>query len=58
MTDPMHKLAMTKLAEIEATDRQAAFEAGFVKCAQDLGLDKDQYLKLRQIAAELASDAK
>lgn len=34
---------MQKLAEVDAVDREMAFEAGFAKCAQDLDLSQAEY---------------
>ncbi len=54
MTKQAHAAALKKIAAIEAIDRNNAFEIGFAKCAQDLGLDETQFGKLYKIALEMA----
>lgn len=43
----------TDLAQIEAIDRSNAFEWGFFKAAQEAGLSKVEYEKMRKTAAEI-----
>ncbi len=54
MTKQAHDAALEKVAAVEAIDRQNAFEVGFAKGAQDLGLNEEQFGKIYQIALNLA----
>jgi hypothetical protein len=50
--------ALTKLAEVEAKDRQNAFDAGFALACNHMGLNELQYKQLRKVAADRANDTK
>lgn len=41
-----------KLAEVEAFDREQAFEAGFAKAAFDLGLDENQFKSFYEVGCK------
>lgn len=49
MTKLAHEKLAAELAPIEAADRQAAFEIGFAKEAQELGMDEGTYNDFREI---------
>ncbi len=55
MTKQAHEAALTKIAEIDERDTDAAVELGFYKAAQDLGLNDEQYQAFRQAALELTA---
>lgn len=46
-----------KLAEVEQFDREQAFEAGFAKAAQDLGLNDQEFRQFYQAGCEKISNA-
>jgi hypothetical protein len=50
--------ALTKLAAVEARDKQNAWEAGFALACSHMSLDEHQYRAMRKVAADRANDAK
>jgi hypothetical protein len=43
MTKQAHAEALQKIAAIDERDRNVAYEAGFMKAAQDADLTKEEY---------------
>ncbi len=43
MTKQAHEQALQKIAAVDERDRNVAFEAGFMKAAQDAGLNEAEY---------------
>lgn len=46
-----------KLAEVEQFDREQAFEAGFAKAAQDLGLNDQEFRQFYQAGCQKLDSA-
>lgn len=55
MTKTAHADALKKIAEVDQLDSNNAVELGFLKAAQDMGLDEAQYSAFRQAAIELTT---
>lgn len=53
MTKTAHDEAMKKIAAVDQRDAQNAIELGFIKAAQDMGLDQEEFVAFRQAAIEL-----
>jgi hypothetical protein len=64
-TKQAHQEALTKIAEQDARERNDAYELGFIKAAQDMGLNEEQFaqfhahaLKIQETERAAATPAK